>query len=75
VCRALGAPAELEVHPAAAVEPAATWADTTRLGRALGFVPVTDLDELVARQVATTPEPAQPDPARPEPDRLEPVLV
>jgi nucleoside-diphosphate-sugar epimerase len=80
VCRALGAPAELEVRPAAAVEPAATWADTTRLGRALGFVPVTDLDALVARQVATTPEPARPEAARPEAaraeaERLEPVLV
>jgi nucleoside-diphosphate-sugar epimerase len=52
VCRALGAPAELVVEPAAAVEPAATWADTTLLRRRLGFVPVTELDELVARQVA-----------------------
>lgn len=52
VCRALGTPAELEVRPAAAAEPAATWADTTLLRRRLGFVPVTDLDELVGRQVA-----------------------
>ena len=52
VCRALGAPAELIVRPARAVEPAATWADTTRIQRRLGFAPVTDLDELVARQVA-----------------------
>ena len=67
VGRALGAPAELLVEPAAAVEPAATWADTTRIRRRLGFVPVTDLDALVARQVAasapvarqvTGPEPA-----------------
>jgi len=59
VCRALDAPAELVVGPAAAVEPATTWADTTRLGRTLGFVPVTDLDALVARQAyASTPEPA-----------------
>jgi nucleoside-diphosphate-sugar epimerase len=50
VCRVLGAPAELVVGPAAAVEPAATWADTTRLRRTLGFVPVTDLDDVVARQ-------------------------
>jgi nucleoside-diphosphate-sugar epimerase len=58
VGRVLDAPAELVVGPAAAVEPAATWADTTRLGRTLGFVPVTDLDALVARQAhATTPEP------------------
>jgi nucleoside-diphosphate-sugar epimerase len=52
VCRGLGAPAELVVMPAAAVEPAATWADATRIRRRLGFVPVTDLDELVARQAA-----------------------
>jgi nucleoside-diphosphate-sugar epimerase len=57
VCRVLGAPAELVVTPAAVVEPAATWADTTRLRRTLGFVPVTDLDELVARQVAAAAEP------------------
>jgi hypothetical protein len=39
------------------VEPAATWADTTRLARTLGFVPRTDLDRLVARQVAASAEP------------------
>jgi len=60
VGRALGAPAELVVRPAAAVEPAATWADTTRLGRRLGFVPVTDLDALVARQAAAAPTGAGP---------------
>jgi nucleoside-diphosphate-sugar epimerase len=54
VCRGLGGPAELVVTPAAAVEPAATWADTTRIRRRLGFVPVTDLDELVARQAAAS---------------------
>jgi nucleoside-diphosphate-sugar epimerase len=52
VCRVLGAPAELVVAPAGAAEPAATWADPTRLARALGFVPSTDLDALVARQAA-----------------------
>ncbi|MFL6129504.1 MAG: NAD-dependent epimerase/dehydratase family protein [Mycobacteriales bacterium] len=52
VCRALGAPAELVLEPAVAVEPAASWADTTLLRRRLGFVPVTELDELVARQAA-----------------------
>ncbi len=57
VCRAVGAPAELVVRPAAAVEPPATWADTTLLRRRLGFVPVTDLDALVARQAATTAAP------------------
>src|SRR5215207_1620555 len=39
VCRALEAPAELTVSPAAAMEPADTWADTTLLRRRLGFVP------------------------------------
>lgn len=67
VCGALGAPAELVVEPAAAVEPAATWADTTLLRRRLGFVPQTHLDQLVARQVAATPAPAEP--------RPRPVLV
>jgi nucleoside-diphosphate-sugar epimerase len=57
VCRVLDAPAELVVEPAGAAEPAATCADTTRLGRTLGFVPATDLDDLVARQVAAAVEP------------------
>src|SRR5215217_1380452 len=35
VCRVLGAPAELVVTPAAAVEPAATWADTALCRRRL----------------------------------------
>jgi nucleoside-diphosphate-sugar epimerase len=60
VGRALGVPAEPEVWPAAAVEPAATWADTTLLQRRLGFLPVTDLDRLVARQAAATPAAATP---------------
>ena len=60
VCRALGAPAELVVRPAAAVEPAATWADTALCRRRLGFVPATDLDALLARQVAATAVPAEP---------------
>lgn len=61
VCRALGAPAELVVRPAAAVEPADTWADTTLIGRRLGWVPHTDLDALATRQVLAThptPQPA-----------------
>jgi nucleoside-diphosphate-sugar epimerase len=64
VCRALGVPGELVVEPARAVEPAATWADTARIRRRLGFVPVTDLDALLARQVAATPAgPGVPAPA------------
>ena len=58
VCRALGRPAELVVEPANVVEPAATWADTTLLRRRLGFVPVTELDVLVARQAAAAAPPA-----------------
>ena len=60
VCRVLGAPAELLVEPASAVEPAETWADTTLIRRRLGFVPVTDLDELVARQAAAAPSAGRP---------------
>ena len=52
VRRVLGGPAGLVVRPAAAVEPADTWADTTRCAARLGFVPHTDLDALVARQAA-----------------------
>jgi nucleoside-diphosphate-sugar epimerase len=62
VCRVLDAPAELVVRPATVVEPAATWADTTRLGAALGFVPSTDLDDVITRQAATRPAPAHPEP-------------
>ena len=67
----LAAPAELVLSPAAAVEPAATWADTTRLSRTLGFVPVTDLDDVVARQ-ARVPTAAGPaGGSGPGADRLE----
>lgn len=46
-------------HPAAADEVVATRADTTRCSEELGFVPRTDLAELVARQIAaTTPVPS-----------------
>ena len=40
------------VTPAAAVEPADTWACTDRLRATVGFVPRTDLVEVVERQVA-----------------------
>jgi len=63
VGRVLGVPAEVVVRPAIAVEPAATWADTTLLRRRLGFVPVTDLDALVARQAAAAGEARRPAPA------------
>lgn len=42
----------LELAPAPAVEPAATLADTSRCRRLLGFVPSTDLLDVVARQAA-----------------------
>ena len=73
VCRALGAPAELVVEPAGAVEPAATWADTRRLRRRLGFVPVTELDELVARQAAAGPVPTGSRPASAAPEAGRPA--
>ena len=52
---AVGVPATTEIVPAADVEPAATLADTTRCEQLLGFVPTTDITDLVARQAATAP--------------------
>jgi nucleoside-diphosphate-sugar epimerase len=77
VGRAVGAPVELVVRPAAAVEPAGTWADTTRCAAALGFVPHTDLDALVRRQAAARPRPDAGRPAAPRPvaDDARPALV
>jgi nucleoside-diphosphate-sugar epimerase len=57
VCRAVGAPAEQVVVPAAADDPASTRADTRRLERLVGFRPVTDLDALLRRQLAASPAP------------------
>lgn len=51
----LGRPVRIAVEPAAPVEVAHTLADTTRLRALLGWVPCTDVDALVARQVAHTP--------------------
>ena len=62
IIAAVGAATGADVHtvvtPAAAVEPAATWACTERLRAAVGFVPQTDLHEVVARQVAARERPA-----------------
>lgn len=55
VGRALGTTPRKRVVPVDSVEVAATRADTTRCRDLLGFVPTTDLDELVSRQVAATP--------------------
>lgn len=60
---AVGTDVPLVIEPASAVEPAATLADTARCARALGFVPVTDLDALVRRQALAQPL-ADPAPVR-----------
>lgn len=52
VSAALGAPLRTVVEPAESVEPSDTLADTTRCEALLGFVPRTDLEQLVRRQVA-----------------------
>jgi nucleoside-diphosphate-sugar epimerase len=48
----------LVIEPAGPAEPVATLADTRRCRRLLGFVPVTDLAALIARQAAAAPTPA-----------------
>lgn len=55
VGRVLDVDIATEVRPAADVEVAHTLADTRRLRSWLGWVPRTDLDDLIARQVAATP--------------------
>jgi len=52
VATATGTRVRTLVTPAASVEPADTWACTNRLRAVVGFVPRTDLPEVVARQVA-----------------------
>ncbi|MGH3568625.1 MAG: NAD-dependent epimerase/dehydratase family protein [Pseudonocardia sp.] len=56
--RVLGTPVRTVVEPAAIVEVKHTLADTTRLRALLGWAPRTDVDALVTRQVADTPEAA-----------------
>lgn len=53
VADATGRPVRTRLTPAAAVEPADTWADTTRLRDVVGFVPRTDLRDVVRRQLAS----------------------
>ncbi len=52
VAAAVDADVRTTISPAAAEEPPATLADTTRCAALLGFVPSTDLPNLVARQAA-----------------------
>ncbi len=51
VARAVGAAVTIGIEPANRVEVRSTLADTTRLRDLIGWVPHTDLDDLVARQV------------------------
>lgn len=60
VGRVLGRPAPIVVDEATDVEVAHTLADVTHLRGLLGWVPSTDLDALVARQVAATSPAAAP---------------
>lgn len=50
VCGVLGEVVEIVVEPASPQDPPATLADTTLCRRLLGFVPVTDLVDLIRRQ-------------------------
>lgn len=52
VAEVTGADVRTVVTPAASVEPADTWADTRALQATVGFVPRTDLVDVVARQAA-----------------------
>ena len=52
---ALGVDVQTVVTPAGDQEPPATLADTTRCRELLGFVPATDIRDLVARQAAAIP--------------------
>jgi nucleoside-diphosphate-sugar epimerase len=53
VGEATGRAVRTRLTPAAAVEPADTWADTSRLRSVVGFVPRTDLFDVVRRQLAS----------------------
>lgn len=59
---AVGRPVFTSIVPAHPDEVSDTLADVRRLRAAIGFVPTTDLDELVRRQVAATLQPAEPEP-------------
>jgi nucleoside-diphosphate-sugar epimerase len=53
----VGQRTQLVIQPAGPAEPVATLADTRRCRQLLGFVPVTDLATLIARQAAAAPAP------------------
>jgi nucleoside-diphosphate-sugar epimerase len=55
VAAATGTAVRTAVAPAAAAEPSDTWADTRALRKVVGFVPSTDLRDVVARQAAARP--------------------
>jgi nucleoside-diphosphate-sugar epimerase len=52
VAEATGRAVRTRLTPAETVEPADTWADTARLRSVVGFVPRTDLCDVVRRQLA-----------------------
>lgn len=52
VARGVGTTVTVEVQPALRVEVEHTLADTTRLRQLIGWVPQTDLDDLVGRQLS-----------------------
>jgi nucleoside-diphosphate-sugar epimerase len=54
VCGVLGAPPRFVVEPGHPAEVEHTLAETTRLRELIGWVPHTDLDALIARQVEAT---------------------
>ncbi|MCI0687367.1 MAG: NAD(P)-dependent oxidoreductase [Sporichthyaceae bacterium] len=58
VARALDLDVRTELVPAGRAEVADTLADPARLRRLIGWVPVTDLDRVVARQLAASIAPA-----------------
>ena len=64
VCSAVGVAVRTELAPAHPAEVTHTLADTRALRRAIGWVPRTDLADLIARQLAAAPAgpPAEPQP-------------
>lgn len=54
VCEVLGVPPRFVIEPGHPAEVAETLADTTRLRELIGWVPHTDLDALITRQVKAT---------------------
>ncbi|HEX2301954.1 MAG TPA: NAD(P)-dependent oxidoreductase [Pseudonocardiaceae bacterium] len=61
VCAAAGVAVRTELAPAHPAEVTHTLADTRALRRAIGWVPRTDLADLIARQIAAVPAEPQPE--------------